>query len=236
MKIGFYQNLIFVGLLFGLATIGQESLYADTLFLKNGRKIDGIVKAESSDGIELEVCGGSVRFKKSEIERVVRGEPGDQELIRIDWERQKQRSQEKILKQQQEQEGQPERVEFARDSLNITLMARLNDRVDAKLVMDTGSTLVVLKKEIAEELKIKLDSAAPEIKLILADGRQAHAKLITLKSVKVENVEAKNVEAAVMLDDITDPGFQDGLLGMSFLKRFNFKVDNREKKLILERL
>ena len=70
----------------------------------------------------------------------------------------------------------------------------------------------------------------------MADGKQINAKQIVLDSIKVENVEAQGVEAAIILDEISDAGLQDGLLGMSFLKKFNFKVDQRNKKLILEKL
>lgn len=216
--------------------ISCQDLCADTIYLKNGREIDGIVRSESEGSVELEVCSGSVKFKRSEIDKIKRSGFLDQNLMRAGWERQKQANQENILQQQEEEERQPEEVELTSDSPNITIPAQLNGRVDVQLVMDTGSTLVVLKKEITEALNIKLDDPSPEVRLVLADGRQIHAKLITLESVKVEGVEAKDVEAAVMLDEITDPGFKDGLLGMSFLKRFNFKVDNREKKLILERL
>ncbi len=213
-----------------------ELLCADTISLKNGREIDGIIWNESEDSVELEVSSGSVTFKRSEIDKIKRSSLSDQQQMRVDWERQKQENQENILQQQEEEEAQPQEVELTRDSPNITISAQLNGMVEVQLVMDTGSTLIVLKKEIAEQLNVGLDDPSPEVRLVLADGRQIHAKLITLASVKVENVEAKDVEAAVMLDEITDPGFKDGLLGMSFLKRFNFKVDNREKKLILEKL
>jgi clan AA aspartic protease (TIGR02281 family) len=223
-------------LLFVLVMMVSRCVYADTVILKNGRKIEGIVKAEDDGMIGLEVCAGVVKFKKSEIERIEKSKPHEHDLIRADWEIQKRKTEERISRQRQEELKRPQGVEFSRDSLNIRLRVKLNRKVDVQLVMDTGSTLVVLKKEIAEQLKINLEGAGPEIKLILADGRQTKAKLITLESVEVEGVEAKNVESAIMLDDITDPDFKDGLLGMSFLKRFNFKIDNREKKLILERL
>ncbi|MFH0826331.1 MAG: retropepsin-like aspartic protease [Candidatus Omnitrophota bacterium] len=222
-------------ILFILVMVCGRDACADTVYLKNSRKIEGIVRNESDDSIELEVCSGSVTFKTSEIDKIIKSGLRDQSSMRADWERQRQASQERIEQQEEEEERQPKKVEITRDSPNITLFVQLNGRVDVQLVMDTGSTLVVLKKEVAEELNLKLDDD-PEVRLVLADGRQTHAKLITLESVKVEGVEAKNVEAAIMLDEITDPGFKDGLLGMSFLKRFNFKVDNRENKLILEKL
>ena len=112
----------------------------------------------------------------------------------------------------------------------------MNNKVQAALVLDTGASVILLRKEVALKLGINLENVKPDSNIIVADGRKVNAKYITLDSVKVENVEAVKVDAAIILDEIGDIGFQDGLLGMSFLQRFNFKVDQRDKRLILERL
>jgi len=91
-------------------------------------------------------------------------------------------------------------------------------------------------RNIAEELGINLDNIKPDMKATVADGRQVDAKRIVLENVKVENVEADNVEAAVLLGEEGGVDIGDGLLGMSFLSKFNFKIDNKDKKLILEKL
>jgi predicted aspartyl protease len=39
--------------------------------------------------------------------------------------------------------------------------------------------------------------------------------------------------AAVLLEDNADKNVKDGLLGMSFLNRFNVKIDLKEKKMTL---
>ncbi|MFH1398429.1 MAG: hypothetical protein ABIH27_07770 [Candidatus Omnitrophota bacterium] len=52
----------------------------------------------------------------------------------------------------------------------------------------------------------------------------------------VQGVEAKEVDAAVLLDEVAGIKFKDGLLGMSFLKKFNFKIDQANNRVILERL
>ncbi len=70
----------------------------------------------------------------------------------------------------------------------------------------------------------------------IADGSKINSKLITVKIMKVEGVEVQNVEAAVMPAIFSMGDTKDGVLGMSFLKRFNFKVDNKIGKLVLEKL
>jgi clan AA aspartic protease (TIGR02281 family) len=213
-----------------------NKLQADTIYLMNGRSISGIIKSQEQDFVELEVSGGSVKFKRSEIDRIEKSGTEERSLIRKKWETQKQQNLERLIRQQHEEERKPKEAIFSRDSLGITLAVKINNKIEAKLVLDTGATLVVLRRDLAVSLGINLDDAKPDIKLMLADGRKINAKFITLESVKVEDSEAKNVEAAIMLEEAGEFGFGDGLLGMSFLKRFNFKVDYKQKKLILEKL
>jgi len=86
-----------------------------------------------------------------------------------------------------------------------------------------------------KKLGIDIGKLKNESKATMADGRQVNARFFILESVKVEGVEAQNV-AAIILPQEADIGYADGLLGMSFLKRFNFKIDQKNKKLILEKL
>jgi predicted aspartyl protease len=75
----------------------------------------------------------------------------------------------------------------------------------------------------------------PDMKIRLADGRIADAKYIVIGSMKVQDAEAKRVEACVLTTDVGGADMQDGLLGMSFLKNFKFTIDQKEKKLILQK-
>ena len=227
-----YNQLLILVFLFNILGLA----FADTLYLKNGRSIEGIIKNEDNEVVDLEVYGGSVKFMKSEIEKIEKASLEDSNALRQKWERQKIENQNKILGQQLEEGRRPKQIEFSQDTQNIILPVSLNNKLEVSLILDTGASLVVLRKNIAEKLGIDLNNVKPQAQLTLADGRQVNAKYIILESVKVENAEAKNVEAAVMLDDTGEAGLGDGLLGMSFLKRFNFKVDHRDKKLILEKL
>lgn len=232
IKFGFsILTLIFIFLL-----CSSLKVNADTIYLKNGRSIEGLVKMEDEDSVELEVCSGTVKFRKSEIERIEKSTLDESLAIREKCERQKIALKEGILKQQKEEESKPKKVEFSSDFPGIVLNVTLNKKVQASLVLDTGASVVVLRKNIAEKLGINLDKVGEEAKLILADGRRLNGKYVILESIKVENVEAENIEAAIMLEEVSDTGFGDGLLGMSFLKRFNFKIDQKEKRLILEKL
>jgi len=209
------------------ATIFLFSFYAaaqaDTLYLKNGRTLEGIIKREDAGLVELEVGFGTITFEKSQLKEIRRSTPQEAKAIKRDWEKKK-----------VELERAPKSIGFSSRQDAIVVGARLNNRADCLLILDTGASVTVLQKNIAAGLGIDLERVKPDAKLTLADGRQVNAKRIILDSVQVENVEAKNVEAAIMLEEAGVTDFSDGLLGMSFLKNFKFQVDHQQGKLILE--
>jgi clan AA aspartic protease (TIGR02281 family) len=209
---------------------------ADMIYLKNGRSVEGVIISEDSERVELQVSMGSVTFERSDIEKIVRASEFEHATLREEWNDNQEQVEQRFKTQEAEEEGKPRTVEFEHGGQSIKLSATLNGNVDASLVLDTGATFMVLRKSMAEKLGVNLEKASPDIRLTVADGRQISATRVVLKSVKVQNVEANNIDAAIMLDEIGDVGFGDGLLGMSFLKNFNFKVDYREKKLTLEKL
>lgn len=212
------------------------SANADILYLNNGRKLEGLIKNENEDSLELEVSAGVVKFQKSEIKAIEKSSYEESVAIRQKWENQKSANQKRLSKQRMEEERRPKGVVFSAGGQSITVTAKLNHKVNATLLLDTGASLVVLKKYVAEALGMDLSNVNPDAKMTVADGRVINAKYIVLQSVKVENVEAENVETAVILDETGPASFGDGLLGMSFLKRFNFKIDHKQNKLILEKL
>lgn len=226
---------ILLGQILILLSLFIAAARADVLYLKNGRKIEGLVKNEDKNCVELEVAAGTVKFQKEEVEKIELVTPKGAEIIRQKWDRQKQEFQEKIAEQKYQEERLPKKIEFLNNGHNMVINVTLNKKVEASLVLDTGASVITIRRSIAEKLGIDLDKVKPDAKVRLADGRQVDAKYILLKSVKVQNVEAENVETIVLLDEKGDLG-GDGLLGMSFLKRFNFKIDQKEKKLVLEKL
>lgn len=209
---------------------------ADIVYLKNGRNIEGLVKSENNAGVELEVGAGTVTFQRSEIESVQRVSLREAAALRDKWEEQKKEFQKKIQENLLQEAGKPKEVEFSSGTQGIVLAVILNNKIEASLVLDTGATVVILSSEVARKLGIKIDKVAPDMKLAVADGREINAKHIYLESVKTQGVEAKRVEAAVMLEGVGGSGIGDGLLGMSFLKQFTFQVDYGRRKLVLEKL
>ncbi|MCM8801645.1 MAG: TIGR02281 family clan AA aspartic protease [Candidatus Omnitrophica bacterium] len=120
-------------------------------------------------------------------------------------------------------------IEYSYKEKGILVDCLLNGTVKAKLMVDTGASLVILSKQIAQRLG--LDTSKERIPLILADGRKTEANPVILESIKVGDLELKNVSCAV-LDRVSSP--EDGLLGMSFLENFLLSLDVKKNRLILE--
>ncbi|MFH1245992.1 MAG: retropepsin-like aspartic protease [Candidatus Omnitrophota bacterium] len=200
---------------------------ADVLYLRNGRHIEGIIKSDDGERVELDVGFGTVKFDWNTIEKVEKSSFEEIQRMREEWIGQKAAE---LQKKQETQE-----VDFSQDMGHILVEAVINNKVKASLMLDTGASVVLLSNRIAQQLGIDSDGGQKSnVKVMLADGRKIEAGYVLLDSVVVENVETKNVEAVVLGQDTGTTIMGDGLLGMSFLKRFNFQIDNEHKKLILQ--
>ena len=212
---------------------------ADTLYLKNGRVIKGVIKEETEDALELDIDIGTVKFRKGEIDSIERSSVKESREIKAQWESKKQTLvEERKMRQEQARlkaEQPSKELELARQAGHMVVPVMLNKKVAATLLVDTGASIIVLSKSVGQKLDIKPGASESIFKLRVADGREVNARNVGLESVIVDRLEEDNVEAAILLDDNADVIF-DGLLGMSFLSRFNFKFDNKNNKLILERI
>lgn len=129
-------------------------------------------------------------------------------------------------------------IKVARDeSGHLLVNAVLNGDVDVSLTLDTGSPLLCLTANIGRRLGFDLDNMKNVGEIMLLNGKHKVA-YVHLKSVNLGGAEQENVSAAVFLED--DKGvanaFNDGLLGLSFLSKFNFTLDGDKGKLILKKI
>ena len=214
---------------------------ADTVYLKNGRNIEGIVKKQDQETIELDVGFGTVKFRKSEILSIEKAGSEKAKSIRREWEIQKKTEAEKWRRAERAKEEarrrkelEPKEVGFSKESDRIVVDTLLNKKVTASLLLDTGASSIVLSEKIARKLNIRTNTARKDmVEVQVADGRKIDAVYTILESVSVQGAEAKEVPAVVLLD--AEESIEDGLLGMSFLKRFNFQIDAISGKLILQK-
>ena len=67
----------------------------------------------------------------------------------------------------------------------------------------------------------------------VADGRSVNGKQVNIREVSVGGARVYNVQAIVL--DSGEMGNSPGLLGMSFLDNFVFKVDTEKELLVLQK-
>jgi len=240
LKIGMvFSRVSFMAVLVLLVVFGFQFLaQADTLYLKNGRKIEGVIVKDNHGEISLEVICGVMKFPKEQIESVKKSSSAEEvKSIQESWEEERKLSDAKANERKKKQEGAPKEAEVDKKSGQITVETMLNKKVKATLMLDTGASLVVLSSKVAASLGLDQNSGFSQpIEMTLADGRKITARSVVLDSVSVQGSELEKVEAAVLPEQENSTLTHDGLLGMSFLKKFNFKIDQVENKLVLEKL
>ncbi len=118
-----------------------------------------------------------------------------------------------------------ERSRLRRRGRTISLKVSING-VRGRFILDTGATFVAMKRSFAEKAKVKIDEAS-SIRLSTANGL-VKAKRGRAKTIKLRSLKAKNVPIVVQTDNRGSYGRRiDGLLGMSFLSRFNLAISRK---------
>jgi len=102
--------------------------------------------------------------------------------------------------------------------LQIRAKVRLDDKETASFVVDTGASYVTLTRALADKLGLDL-AGAPKVAMQTANG-QRDGRFVLMGSLAVDKLIAKRVPA-VVIDDL-GPGVE-GLLGLSFLSRFELR-------------
>jgi len=108
----------------------------------------------------------------------------------------------------------------------------INNKIHASLVVDTGSPVVMLTSAFIQKLGLDLSQSNRGYVEFLNGKYKAAA--VSLNNIQLGGAQANDVDATVLLED--SKGISDGLLGMSFLSKFHFTLDQTGQKLILKKL
>jgi len=240
-------------LLMPLAATAEEDVGGSgivIIYLKNNGRIEGVIMEESAGGVVVDVGYGTVSISASDIKHITypsgeereRAERGwrahaDREGMSADEKEAMERGirlrAEESLKLKGEMGVKGAEVKFA-DKSRIKVGATLNDKVQARFIVDTGAPMVYIKPAIAARLFATERKGQERIRVRWLDGTETSGTPVVLRSIKVGDAEARNVKAVIsQMPDFFDRD-ADGLIGMTFLNRFNVTIDANNNKLILE--
>jgi aspartyl protease family protein len=121
--------------------------------------------------------------------------------------------------------SQPSKITLQADSRGHYLTEVLiNGKSSMRMIVDTGATSIALPAAEAQRMGIDY-SRGKRVGMMTANG-PAVAYQVTLESVRIDNLELKQVEAVVQ-----EGGLSVGLLGMSFLGRLDMVNQGRQMTL-----
>jgi len=110
---------------------------------------------------------------------------------------------------------------------HIIVPVTFNDSVTGNLVLDTGAGQTMISKRIANDLRLYSTGSGTRIGI----GGAVAVATATLDAVRVGEADVKNLR--VSIHDIPFNAFEEGLLGMDFLGRFQMSLDIEKRVLIL---
>jgi clan AA aspartic protease (TIGR02281 family) len=126
------------------------------------------------------------------------------------------------------------RIPLARMSGGLIAPVVINNAIKLNFIIDSGASDVSIPAEVFSSLIRANTVTQADITATRnyknADGEVFRSKTFIIRSLKIGNIEAPNVQAKV------SPSNAPPLLGQSFLKRFkSWSIDNSTQELILQR-
>jgi len=115
--------------------------------------------------------------------------------------------------------GRVHRIQVERMGVSMRALVRLNDRVTAPFILDTGASDVALPRWVADELGLDLDGPEVRTRRYSTANGVVEQKAVVLDSVQLGTARAENVHGAV------SDTMEVGLLGLSFFNHFNYNID-----------
>jgi len=117
------------------------------------------------------------------------------------------------------------------DRYGHTVQATINGKATGRFVVDTGAAVVTMSALFADKLGLEWDPEQDAVELVLANGERVEGSAVLLDKVAVGGVSSRGVRAVVLEHPPAEE--IDGLLGMSFLGRFQVKMEPGNNRLTL---
>ncbi len=123
-------------------------------------------------------------------------------------------------------------IRFSSKSAGIRVTTQFNQKITGRFIFDTGASYVTISESFSLLLGIDLSTARTI--LVQTAGGIRTAKLAVVDEIELQGLQAKHVEIAIMKDGLIGDK-QDGLLGLSFISRFNYTIDNNKHIITIEK-
>ncbi|MGK0256218.1 MAG: clan AA aspartic protease (TIGR02281 family), partial [Arcobacteraceae bacterium] len=134
---------------------------------------------------------------------------------------------ETINKKIQIQDKYKQKIPLQRQGTHFFINAIINDNIKVKLLIDTGASITLINDLLIKDLNLDL-TTLKTIKLNTANG------VVTAYSTKVQKFSINNLSFDNFQITISKLNKKlDGLLGMNYLKHFDFYIDQDDAILYL---
>jgi len=128
--------------------------------------------------------------------------------------------------------GQRRVIPFERTAEGLILVdVILNDRVRARMILDTGANLVVITEELSKKLNQAI-SFKDEVVTINTNCGEVEGRSLAIQKIELGHATKRNVRSVITPNNYAFKGF-DGVLGLSFLGEFKVTVDYENGKILL---
>ena len=106
---------------------------------------------------------------------------------------------------------------------------------EATFLLDTGSSVTLLRPSFAQRAGVALPSRAPTMSVGVGGGQRFQVPYVRVKSLRVGDAAVEGIDVGV-LDSLVPPlrGGVDGVLGANYLNHFRITIDRQGRLITLE--
>jgi len=129
----------------------------------------------------------------------------------------------------------PQSIELSRQGEHFIVEALINDTFNVSLMLDTGASISLLSQLAFEALNEQLDVVYIEDLSLNTAGGVVTASIYQIAEFSIQDYVVNDFIFAVSPSYLNEGSEgSDGLLGMNFLKSFDFHIDQKNSRLILK--